>query len=61
MPPTGNLSRKCWYVLANGQPCNQAVGYTIQRDDDYNKVRCYNSFCPTHAAIVAANADETEE
>lgn len=40
--------------------CNQPTKYRIVLDDDGNKVRRYDIFCPEHRAKVDAMPDDVE-
>jgi hypothetical protein len=66
LPVTGNLRKKCNWVLLpamQGNPakyCNEQVKSYVTRDDDRNKVRKYESFCPAHK-YVAERPDNTSE
>jgi hypothetical protein len=35
-----------------GSNCGKPTGFKIVFDDDGNKVRKYNSFCPKHAELA---------
>lgn len=51
----------CCYVLANSTYCGQPTKYKIKLDDDGNRLRVYDSFCPRHRTIVDAREIRDEE
>lgn len=66
LPITGNLSKKCGWVLKTSQEhpptglyCGKQVKSYVSRDDDRNKVRVYEAFCPAHK-YEAERLDNTE-
>lgn len=55
----------CWVLLPaiggkDAKYCSEKVGYKMVKDDDDNKVRKYNSFCPKHQAMADKEDSENE-
>ncbi len=50
--------KKCCYILRMAAPgvtpiyCHKPTRYVMVKDDDRNKVRQYDPFCPEHREIV---------
>lgn len=66
LPISGNVSKKCAYVLKTstehppvGLYCNKPTNSYVSRDDDRNKIRIYETFCPAHKYEVE-RLDNTE-
>lgn len=53
--PINSIVKTCRWVLASGKYCEKPTEYTIRLDDDSNKRRHYESFCPVHLARVRAD------
>lgn len=56
-----SLNRKEGDVYIQGRQCLARCNYTMPVEDDGNRYRKYEPFCPEHTAIVAARPKEDDD
>lgn len=61
LPAVGNLLKKCRWVEGNGKYCDRPVNGFVTRDEDRNKVRKYETFCPMHKYEADKQTDIEDE
>lgn len=48
----------CKWVVSSGVPCGESVRAHWKRDDDQNRRKYYDPFCPEHQARFEAEDDD---
>lgn len=61
-----NKHKCCWVLVPNSKDvsaiyCGKDVKYKIVKDDDENKIRKYEAFCPEHKIAAEKQNEDIDE